>query len=35
MLINQDPQWSGVVASEIQMFPDLELIDGMAYFFLK
>ncbi|XP_076182946.1 bZIP_ATF6 domain-containing protein ATf6 isoform X1 [Ptiloglossa arizonensis] len=27
MLINQDPQWSGVVASEIQMFPDLELID--------
>ncbi|XP_043254486.1 cyclic AMP-dependent transcription factor ATF-6 alpha [Colletes gigas] len=29
MLINQDPQWSGVMAPEIQMFPDLELIgDG-------
>ncbi|XP_053987006.1 cyclic AMP-dependent transcription factor ATF-6 alpha isoform X1 [Hylaeus volcanicus] len=29
MLINQDVQWSGVAPSEIQMFPDLELIgDG-------
>ncbi|KZC07838.1 PREDICTED: cyclic AMP-dependent transcription factor ATF-6 alpha [Dufourea novaeangliae] len=27
MLINQDPQWSGDTASEIQMFPDLELMD--------
>ncbi|XP_076287075.1 bZIP_ATF6 domain-containing protein ATf6 [Lasioglossum baleicum] len=28
MLINQDLQWNGVAASEIQMFPDLELMDG-------
>ncbi|XP_076675280.1 bZIP_ATF6 domain-containing protein ATf6 isoform X1 [Andrena cerasifolii] len=28
MLINQDPQWSGVAASEIQMFPDFEFIDN-------
>nr|XP_031848384.1 cyclic AMP-dependent transcription factor ATF-6 alpha isoform X1 [Nomia melanderi]XP_031848385.1 cyclic AMP-dependent transcription factor ATF-6 alpha isoform X1 [Nomia melanderi]XP_031848386.1 cyclic AMP-dependent transcription factor ATF-6 alpha isoform X1 [Nomia melanderi] len=28
MLINQDPQWNGVTASEIQIFPDLELMDG-------
>ncbi|XP_076376866.1 bZIP_ATF6 domain-containing protein ATf6 isoform X1 [Megalopta genalis] len=28
MLINQDPQWNGVAAPEIQMFPDLELMDG-------
>lgn len=28
MLINQDPQWNGVAASEIQIFPDLEPIDA-------
>ncbi|XP_076654260.1 bZIP_ATF6 domain-containing protein ATf6 isoform X2 [Halictus rubicundus] len=28
MLINQDLQWNSVAASEIQMFPDLELMDG-------
>ncbi|KAK2581214.1 hypothetical protein KPH14_008013 [Odynerus spinipes] len=27
MLINQDPQWNGVAASELQMFPELEFLD--------
>ncbi|XP_046830770.1 cyclic AMP-dependent transcription factor ATF-6 alpha [Vespa crabro] len=27
MLITQDPQWNGVAASELQMFPELDFLD--------